>query len=100
MMITCQNPSSSRVYTNLFKEDTHHQNDRALLSDCVQEYLRHGLTRQRCHSLVVILNREKQTQEKEPAEDRRDTDGRDNSDRSRHGRVVSLFSHVCARIET
>lgn len=81
-------------------KDAHHQNDRALLFDCVQEYLRHWLTCRRCHSRVVILNREKQTQEKEPAEDRRDTDGRNDSNRSRHSRVVSLFSHVCARIET
>ena len=81
-------------------KDTHHQNDRALLFNCVQQYLRNWLTRRRCHSRVVILNREKQSQEKEPAEDRRDTDRRDNSDRSRHGRVVSLFSHVCARIES
>jgi hypothetical protein len=37
---------------------THHQNNRALLADRVQEYLRHWLTRRRFDSRLVILDTE------------------------------------------
>src|SRR5216683_792453 len=100
MTITCQNPSSSHSCTStLSRTDTDHQDDRALLPDCVQEDLCHWLTRRRCNSRIVILNREKQTQDEEPAEDRRDTDGHDDANRSRPGRIMSLLGHVRARIE-
>jgi ferredoxin len=77
---------------------THHQNDCTLLPDHVQEDLRHRLTcrSRRCDRcpVIVILNREEQTQDEEPAEDRRD-----DANWSRHVRIVSLLGHLRARIK-
>ena len=80
-------------------EKTHHQDDRAVLADGVQEDLCDGLTRRRSDGGIVILNREEQAEDEEPSEDRGDTDGHDNAYRSRHGRVMRLFCHVRARVE-
>ena len=79
---------------------TYHQNNCTLLPDRVQEDLRYWLTCRRCDRRPVILNREEQTQDKEPAEDCRDSDRRDDANWSRHGRVVSLLGHMRARIES
>jgi hypothetical protein len=78
----------------------HHQNNCALLSDRVQEDLRHWLSRRRCDRRLVILNREEQTQDEEPAEDRRDSDRCDDANWSGHGRIVSLLGHMRARIKS
>lgn len=37
---------------------TNHEDDRAFLSDCVQEYLRDGLTRWSRNSRIKVLNGE------------------------------------------
>jgi hypothetical protein len=79
---------------------THHQNDCAVLPDRVQEDLCHWLTRRRCDRRPIILNREKQTQDKEPAEDCRDSDCRDDPNWSRHGCIVSLLGHMRTRIKS
>ena len=45
-----------------FSEDVaHHQDNRALLTDRAQEYLRHWLTRRRFDSRFVILDTVEQT---------------------------------------
>ena len=80
-------------------EKTHHQDDRAVLADGVQEDLCDGLTCRRSDGGIVILNREEQAEDEEPSEDRGDTDGHDDAYRSRHGRVMRLFCHVRARVE-
>jgi hypothetical protein len=62
--------TTSSLYIPVFSGDvTHHQNNCALLLDRVQEDLCYRLTRQRCDRRPVILNREEQTQDEEPAED-------------------------------
>ena len=80
-------------------DDTHHQDDRALFPDRIQEYLRNWLPCRRSDSRTVVLNREEQAQHKEPAEDRRYPNRHDNAYRSRHGSISSFFGHVRARIE-
>ena len=58
---------------------THHQDNRALFTDCIQEYLRHWLTCRRFDGRFVILDREEQSQDEKPAEDRRNTDRHDDA---------------------
>ena len=79
---------------------THHQHNRTLLADRIQEDLRHWLARRRCDCRLIILDRKKQAQDEEPAKDRRDTDRHDDANWSRHSRIVGLFSHMGARIES
>ncbi len=81
------------------RRDTHHQDDSAVLANGVQEDLCHRLARRRSDRVVIILYREEQAQEEEPAEDRGDTDGHDDAYGSRHGRIMRLFCHVRACIE-
>jgi hypothetical protein len=81
------------------RDATHHQYDRAVLADGVQEDLCDRLARRRSDGSIVILYREEQTEDEEPAEDRGYTDGHDDAYGSRHGRIVCLFRHVRARIE-
>jgi hypothetical protein len=91
---------SSSFISAFLGDITHHQNNCAPLPDRVQEDLRHWLTRRRCDRCPVILNREEQTQDEEPAEDRRDSDRRDDANWSRHSRIVSLLGHMRARIKS
>ena len=79
---------------------THHQYNRTLLADRIQENLGHWLTRRRCDRRLVILDREKQAQVEEPAEDCRGSNRHDNANWSRHSSIVGLFSHMRARIES
>jgi hypothetical protein len=89
------------VHTRLLRRryllSEHYQYNCALLPDRVQEDLRHWLTRRRCDRRPVILNREEQTQDEEPAEDRRDSDRRDDANWPRHGRIVSLLTRSYVR---
>jgi hypothetical protein len=78
---------------------THHQDNCTPFPDRVQEDLRHWLTRRRRDGTLVILDREEQTQDEEPAEDRRATDRYDDANWSRPGRIVDLFGHMRARTE-
>ena|SRR6267154_2271276 len=78
---------------------THPQNNCALLPDRVPEDLRHWLASRLCDRRLVILNREEQTEDEEPVEDRRVSNRRDDINWSRHGRIVSLLGHMSARIK-
>ena len=101
MMMTCgeQNGFVGLAIGARRRGRTHHQDDRTVLADGVQEDLGDGLARRRSDGAVVILDREEQAEDEEPAENRGDTDGHDDAYRSRHGRIVRLFRHVRARIE-
>ncbi len=94
--------SSSSIFSVLtFSGDiTHHHYNRSLLADRIQEDLRHRLSCRRRHSRLVVLNTEKQAQDKEPTEDRRDSDRHDDANWSRHGRIMGLLGHMRARIKS
>jgi hypothetical protein len=71
---------------------THNQNNCTPLPDRVQEDLRHWLTRWQCDRRFVILNREEQTEDEEPAEDRNSSDHHDDANWSRYARSHQILN--------
>ena len=93
--------STSLSYILAFLGDvTHHQNHYALLLDRVQEDVRYWLTCRRYDRRPVLLNREEQTEDEEPAEERRNSDRLDDVNWSRNGRFVCLLGHMRARLKS
>ena len=78
----------------------HHQDNCALLADRVQKYLRNWFTCRRRDSTPVILDREEQAQEEEPAKDRGDTNRHDDTNWSRPGRIMGLLGHMRTGVES
>ena len=71
--------SSYRLAFSGLGDVTHHQNNYALFLDRVQEDVRYWLTRRRCDRRPVILNREEQTKNEGPSEDRSNSDRLDDA---------------------
>ena len=78
-------------------DDNHHQNDGTLGAYCIEEDLGHRLTCWGVERSVQILNRKQQPEDQEPAQNRGDADGHDNTNRPGHGGIVSFLRHLHPR---
>ena len=92
MTITCVHRQRAR--RGAAGEGAHHEHDRALLADGVEEDLRDGLAGRRADRACEILDGEQQAEEEEPAEHGGHADGHDDPDGACHGCVVRLLCHL------
>ena len=76
------------------KHHTHHEHDRALLTDGVQEDLRDRLSCRARQRRVEVLDAKQQPQNQEPPQHSRHANRHDDADGPRHRRIVSLLGHL------
>jgi hypothetical protein len=88
-------PKAIFISSSFSGDVTLHQDNHTLFADHVKNDLHHWLTHRRCEHRLVIMNREKQAQDKEPPRDCRNIECHDDINWSRYSRVV-VYSVICA----
>ena len=72
----------------------HHEDDRALPADGVEEDLRDGLAGRRADRVLEVLDGEQEAEDEEPAEDGADADSGNDTQGAGHSRVMRFLCHL------